>query len=723
VLHLRGAGDEQDIGRVVQQPAQGNLLRGGAVLLGKLVEGSQGFGVTAGQREPRNEGHILRAGVVEHRFPLAVIDTIHVLHRHDFDVSLGLFNLIHVHFRQADVLDEAVLLGFLQEFQRVLERHLGVDAVQLVEVNLIELEAFEAAVQHFLQVLGAGINGPHVGPGAQQPALGADDQALFVRVQRLGNQFFRHVGAVAVGGVDEVNAQLHGRPQHADGLVVVGRGPPNAFAGDAHGPVAEAVHGEVAADGERGGVSGCGGSCHWLKLLKMNFTDWVKTFSKTILGRYCFTSAVLRAGAAGAAAHYFWSCPFWYKKMNEQLIVKNFGPIKDATVDFKRVTVFIGPTGGGKSTLAKLAVIMRHNFLAADMGTRARLFKDFSLNNYFQKSSLFNWVNHNSEAWEKSFATHHDLRQFESTVTEGSIISNSVAEIQPLQRKNIKRGVILANDLLILQDKIVNHPKTAEALSPQLLEAIERMSRLVNSSLALGGYFPSNRALVSAVEYSWAGLLRDDIGLPKDVLDFANDFSLSRKDVSELDIPFLNVKYIHQSGQDFIKIPENETLFRLYETASGIQSVTPLLVLLEHLSRNTEQVQSFIIEEPELNLYPTAQQGLLNWLVEKCTKGENDLTITTHSPYILSHLNLLLYAHQVAEQHPERAEEVDKIVPRASWINPAEFACYQVEGGGVSSLVNAELGLIDDNGLDNLSGDAADAFDNLIRLSKAVALK
>ena len=44
--------------------------------------------------------------------------------------------------------------------------------------------------------------------------------------------------------------------------------------------------------------------------------------------------------------------------MNEQLVVKNFGPIKDATVDFKRVTVFIGPTGGGKSTLAKLAAIM-----------------------------------------------------------------------------------------------------------------------------------------------------------------------------------------------------------------------------------------------------------------------------------------------------------------------------------------------------------------------------
>ena len=31
----------------------------------------------------------------------------------------------------------------------------------------------------------------------------------------------------------------------------------------------------------------------------------------------------------------------------KQLIVKKFGSCKDATVDFKRVTVFIGPTGGG----------------------------------------------------------------------------------------------------------------------------------------------------------------------------------------------------------------------------------------------------------------------------------------------------------------------------------------------------------------------------------------
>lgn len=198
-------------------------------------------------------------------------------------------------------------------------------------------------------------------------------------------------------------------------------------------------------------------------------------------------------------------------------------------------------------------------------------------------------------------------------------------------------------------------------------------------------------------------------------------FNSNKKEVGELNIDFLNVRYIHQNGNDYIKTPYSETLFRLFETASGIQSVTPLLVSLEYLSHQNERAQSFIIEEPELNLYPTAQQGLLNWLVGKCTAGENDLTIATHSPYILSHLNLLLYAYQVAEKHPDRADDVAKIVPRETWINPDEFAAYYVnglEGGnGVRSLVDAETKLISQNGLDTVSGIQADQFDQLLDIN------
>ena len=144
------------------------------------------------------------------------------------------------------------------------------------------------------------------------------------------------------------------------------------------------------------------------------------------------------------------------------------------------------------------------------------------------------------------------------------------------------------------------------------------------------------------------------------------------------------------------------------------------MLIVEDLSEYID-TQSFIIEEPELNLYPTAQQGLLNWLVEKCTKGENDLTITTHSPYILSHLNLLLYAYQVGNKDEEKRAKVRAIIPETQWINPAEFAAYYVNGpegaSGVRSLVDAETGLISQNGLDDISGIQAAQFDQLLDIN------
>ena len=82
--------------------------------------------------------------------------------------------------------------------------------------------------------------------------------------------------------------------------------------------------------------------------------------------------------------------------MNEQLIVKNFGPIKDATVDFKKVTVFIGPTGGGKSTLAKLATVFRKSSMvnfAESSASADQILADYDLDDYLQagRSSRVKW--------------------------------------------------------------------------------------------------------------------------------------------------------------------------------------------------------------------------------------------------------------------------------------------------------------------------------------------
>jgi predicted ATPase len=409
--------------------------------------------------------------------------------------------------------------------------------------------------------------------------------------------------------------------------------------------------------------------------------------------------------------------------MNEQLIVKNFGPVVNSTiiVEFKKVTVLIGPTGGGKSTLAKLAAIFRNTsfYSTADAESARAFFKEYSLENYFEEETALAWTykGNTTQLSKKGLTINQSLKEKIDDVSEKADEAtfrrfiSYISKIKEEKGINVsenkeEREAFLAAEFSNFFRKNILHDLYKKEISPNK-----------------PNYTPSERAFVPAIEYSWAGLMRDDIGLPKQLLDFANTFSTSKRTVKELEIPFLNAKYFHSNGQDFIHLLNHNKTFRLYETASGFQSITPLMVTIEALSRQLDQSQSFIIEEPELNLYPTAQQELLNWLIARCSTGENDLTITTHSPYILSHLNLLLYAYQVATKHPDRKEAVAAIVPESSWINPKEFACYQVENGGVKSLVNDELGLIDNNELDALSGDAADAFDNLIRLSKGVAVR
>ena len=335
------------------------------------------------------------------------------------------------------------------------------------------------------------------------------------------------------------------------------------------------------------------------------------------------------------------------------------------------------------------------------------------------------------------------LSSFYWSDEDGNLSLNSLLENQEntkkdknLSRFNTKEGIVNKKDydraieILREYEKIEKRAKISKKESETQTEILGILadkflsSYYTATSTLKPNYIPSERIFVSALEYSWPGLMRDDIGLSKSLLTFANSFSLARKTISELDIDFLNVKYIHTKGRDFIKIPEREDLLMLLETASGIQSVTPLLVLIEHLSKDITQTHSFIIEEPELNLFPIAQFELLKILIHKCSKldSKNDLIITTHSPYILTGLNLLCYAYRLAQQDESTAKKVAKLIPRKYWIDPDQFAAYYVnkpdtkQKQQVRSIINKKTGLIEENELDNASEELSSIFDKLLRL-------
>jgi len=399
--------------------------------------------------------------------------------------------------------------------------------------------------------------------------------------------------------------------------------------------------------------------------------------------------------------------------MNEQLIVKNFGPIKDATVDFKRVTVFIGPTGGGKSTLAKLAA-MFNTQIKYHGPIHPNNLKSFNTRSYWTDESRITWRTkqyNNIDNNTKDGQTIISLLNIENNDND---VIMWIDEHQETLKEKIAESAKTDRNTKFRLERLMNEVEVEDYLSAIEMDLLNILKKL--TVIRDIYYLPAERVFLPAMEYSWARNIWEDIGLPKFMRFFGNNFSSARDSIKEMPIGFLNTTYKYHNGQDYVKIAESDTLLRLYEAASGFQSIIPLLVLLEYLSRNTGQAQSFIIEEPELNLYPTAQRDLVYWLLQKCTQGDNDLTVTTHSPYVLSALNLALYAGKVATLFPHQRQKVAKIIPEKCWLKADEFSAYHVAGGYVKSIFDNKTGLLSESQLDEVSGHFADVFDQLTNL-------
>ena len=84
---------------------------------------------------------------------------------------------------------------------------------------------------------------------------------------------------------------------------------------------------------------------------------------------------------------------------------------------------------------------------------------------------------------------------------------------------------------------------------------------------------------------------------------------------------------------------------------------------------------TFIIEEPEQNLYPFTQVALLEAILKLCKNGRSHgCTITTHSPFILNYLNVLIVRH-----YKQIVEKVG--------LDPNELSVYATEEGRLLDMM------------------------------------
>lgn len=376
----------------------------------------------------------------------------------------------------------------------------------------------------------------------------------------------------------------------------------------------------------------------------------------------------------------------------ERLTVKNFGPIQEADLDLRKVTVLIGEQASGKSVLAKLVAIFRNVQFVASQDT----------NDWFNRFMIFQYLSPDT------------IIQYDS---EQYFIKIANSEIQIY---NAKKQQILLNKIQTFKSKrrgtynfTEEHLRILQEENAQLKALTEAVQKHGQDAI----YIPAERILISTLAESSFSLQLSQVTLPQFLLMFGSEYERSRKQTVAFETKGLGIKYSYQGSTDFVEY--NNTTTKLSESASGLQSIVPLLLVIENTCKNdflSKLNFRFIIEEPELNLYPTTQKKLVEYLIEKCTKGDNRLIITTHSPYILTALNNCIEANNVLKSNPEAKEKVDKLVPPESQIAYGDVAAYFVANGTAKSIMNEEYQMIDANALDDVSEELSRVYDSLLDL-------
>src|SRR5262245_44047682 len=132
----------------------------------------------------------------------------------------------------------------------LVKRHLRLGRLQLIDIDTLQLQPAQACLAGGAQMLRSAVVFPGLTPRSPEPAFGRDDQAFRIRVERFGNEPLVDLRTVGVGGIDEGDAELDSKHQHALITRTVQRVTPYTKAQPAPGAEPEAIHGRVATEGE-----------------------------------------------------------------------------------------------------------------------------------------------------------------------------------------------------------------------------------------------------------------------------------------------------------------------------------------------------------------------------------------------------------------------------------------------------------------------------------------
>ena len=405
--------------------------------------------------------------------------------------------------------------------------------------------------------------------------------------------------------------------------------------------------------------------------------------------------------------------------------IKNFGPIRegyqsdDGWMDIKKVTLFIGNQGSGKSVVAKLISTFTWIEKALTRGDYDKRYferKNKLKNQYLTYHRLENYfpkpdnavIDYRGESYNMLYENGN------LTITDANNGSYSLPQIMyvPADRN------FMAN---------VRTPKALKQISPSLSEMVTEM---INAGQAMKSpmLLPVNEE--TYVEYNKL----NDIFYIK-----GKDYRIKLTEASsgfQSIVPLLLVSwYLSDSVQkqsanakELLTSEQRERFRKRFKEINDNPNLTDELkrIALSELGKEfTKTAFINIVEEPEQNLYPSSQRGMLNSLTayNNINRG-NKLVMTTHSPYLINYLTIAVKAHLLKDKvrTPELEKKFHDIIPKNSTIHPDDLVIYELneKDGTIIRLMDYNGLPSDENYLNQQLAESNELFAQLLEIQQAL---
>ena len=171
--------------------------------------------------------------------------------------------------------------------------------------------------------------------------------------------------------------------------------------------------------------------------------------------------------------------------------------------------------------------------------------------------------------------------------------------------------------------------------------------------------------------------------------------------------------YVSDNTGEKMYIDDNHWV-KLIFSSSGQQEVLWILNIL-FISLLENKKTFFIIEEPEAHLFPYAQKTIIELIALTHNSNGSQMLITTHSPYILTSMNLLIFSSNVESK---TGINEDCVIEKKLRLSKGTVKAYRFKKKSEESLsfiTDENSGLINSEEIDEVSIIINDYTDRLIR--------